>query len=293
MSPEQAQGGRNIDARSDQYSIGVILYECVTAQRPIQEAALYQQIQRVAQGDFAAPRSVNPNIPVPFSNLILRAMARRPADRYPSTRLLGHDLLAFASERIRANYAEELSQDELQETRPLGPPSENAALENAVTWRQQTRQPTALLEEAPRRSQSVRRVAAVALPIGMATAVLWQISTTLISRLPETAPADRLATRASSARPSPVSTQRDVASSTTNPELDVPSSAEGRAFAELRSAQPSPLKPRRSATMLRAVNERSPSPLPSEASRAGSKPTSPLEKEQDKLSGSDPYAQQK
>jgi serine/threonine-protein kinase len=117
MSPEQAQTEKNIDAKSDQYSLGVILYECVAGRRPIEEPALYRLMQRIVQGDFPPPRQLNPNIPGAFEQVILGAMARAPADRFPTTRALGRALLPFASERVRANYAEELAQDEQQSVR--------------------------------------------------------------------------------------------------------------------------------------------------------------------------------
>ena len=56
MSPEQAQASKNIDLRSDQYSLGVILYECATGKRPLEETSIYALIQRIVRGDFAAPR---------------------------------------------------------------------------------------------------------------------------------------------------------------------------------------------------------------------------------------------
>jgi serine/threonine-protein kinase len=108
MSPEQAQSPKDVDGRSDQYSLGVILYECVTGRRPIDEPIFQLLFGRIVNGDFPAPRQLNPNLPVSFEQLILRAMAREPADRFTNTRALGRELLVYASERVRANYAEEL-----------------------------------------------------------------------------------------------------------------------------------------------------------------------------------------
>ena len=109
MSPEQAQGAKHVDVRSDQYSLGVILYECATARRPIEEDSMYPLLRRIVQGDFPSPRQINPNVSSAFENVILRAMARDPAQRFTTTRALGLALLDFASNGVRAAHAAELS----------------------------------------------------------------------------------------------------------------------------------------------------------------------------------------
>jgi len=108
MSPEQARGDQQIDTRSDQYSIGVILYQCVTGRRPLQGVPLYVLMQRTVHGDFPPPRQVHPALPSALEALILQAMARQPERRFPSTRALGQALAVFASDSVRSAYAAEL-----------------------------------------------------------------------------------------------------------------------------------------------------------------------------------------
>jgi serine/threonine-protein kinase len=108
MSPEQARGDKQIDARSDQYALGVILYQCVTGRRPLQGVPLYSLIQRTVHGDFPPPRQLHPALPSAFEALILQAMARQPDRRFASTRALGQALLAFASGAQRSAYGAEL-----------------------------------------------------------------------------------------------------------------------------------------------------------------------------------------
>jgi len=107
-SPEQAQGEKSLDGRSDQYSLGVILYQCCTGRPPIVEASFPALLQRVVAGDFAAPRALNSQLPIAFEDLILTAMARDPARRFPSTRALGRALLEFASDTVVAAHTQEL-----------------------------------------------------------------------------------------------------------------------------------------------------------------------------------------
>lgn len=176
MSPEQAQTDKNVDARSDQYTLGVIVYECVTGRRPIEEPALYQLIQRVVQGDIPAPRQVNPNISAVFEHVILRAMARQPSDRFPTTRALGQALLPFASDRIRANYSDELAhEDQPGPPTPIssgaGPPAGlGTTLGESVHEREGSRRPQ-------ERSSRTLPLAGGALLLGIAGLVAWKLST--------------------------------------------------------------------------------------------------------------------
>jgi serine/threonine-protein kinase len=109
MSPEQARGERTIDARTDQYSLGVIIYEAAVGRLPRDNPSVLKLIHEVACGGFQAPRVHNPDLSPEFEAVILRAMSDEPKDRYESIRALGAALLPFASLRAREYWGPEFA----------------------------------------------------------------------------------------------------------------------------------------------------------------------------------------
>jgi serine/threonine protein kinase len=96
MSPEQVAGCREVDARTDVYALGVVLYECVTGKVPFDAESLPALGARIHEGDFVPASRHRPDAPLGFDVLVARAMARRPADRFPSMPAL-RDALATLS----------------------------------------------------------------------------------------------------------------------------------------------------------------------------------------------------
>ena len=118
LSPEQCAMNGMIDKRADVYALGVVLYEFLTGARPFEGRSEIQILQLILQGAASPPTSYVPQLPQALSEVVMRAIAVRPEDRYQDCEALAEALAKVAkqqgwslSERRLAAYMDETQQE--------------------------------------------------------------------------------------------------------------------------------------------------------------------------------------
>jgi CheY-like chemotaxis protein/tRNA A-37 threonylcarbamoyl transferase component Bud32 len=94
MPPEQLMA-EQVDARSDLYAAGVVLYECLTGQLPFQAGSVISLVAKLLKEEPRPPHDVNQEVPPALSALVLRLLAKRPEDRVQTAVELGLQLAAL------------------------------------------------------------------------------------------------------------------------------------------------------------------------------------------------------
>ncbi len=98
MAPEQISGAEKVDARSDVYAAGVVLFEAVTGRVPFQAVQLFDLMRAHVEQAPPLPRSIRPDVPEAVEQVILTALAKDPAHRFQTAGAMAHALeLASAS----------------------------------------------------------------------------------------------------------------------------------------------------------------------------------------------------
>ncbi|MBI5516824.1 MAG: serine/threonine protein kinase [Deltaproteobacteria bacterium] len=105
MAPEQVRGARLVTAASDQYSLGVVLYEALTGETPFDGRNSYEVMSAIMKTRLRPPSALRPGLPPALEAVVLRAMRRSPGARFTSLTAFGAALLPFASEAVRAQWS--------------------------------------------------------------------------------------------------------------------------------------------------------------------------------------------
>jgi serine/threonine-protein kinase len=107
MSPEQILGDK-LDFRSDLFSLGIVLYQCITGQKPFVEDETRTVMQRIRLDRYAHPRKLVAGVPSSMERILARCMEKVPAVRYSTTQALIDDLMEFLSGRVLINHSARL-----------------------------------------------------------------------------------------------------------------------------------------------------------------------------------------
>ncbi|MEK7750573.1 MAG: serine/threonine-protein kinase, partial [Acidobacteriota bacterium] len=137
MSPEQIQG-QHIDGRTDIFSAGVVLYQFLTGQRPFTGAGAWTIAKKIIQEDPPLPSSINVALPKEFDQVVSKALAKQPEDRYLNARDF-----ARALKRVLEGKPAEEDNDATIVVRAPEPAARPAAKAEAPK------------EEAPRKSEEI------------------------------------------------------------------------------------------------------------------------------------------
>jgi serine/threonine protein kinase len=108
MSPEQATGGP-VDAQSDLFSLGVVLYECLTGINPFAATTPSETFRRLKAGEYSPVELLRSDAPPDLVAILKQAMAKDPAERFPSAGRMYEALLAFLYAHGRRYSAHDLA----------------------------------------------------------------------------------------------------------------------------------------------------------------------------------------
>lgn len=101
LSPEQIEG-RSTDGRSDLFSLGIVLYQLATGQRPFESNSVDVVCAQILKAKITPPTKVNPMLPRAFDGIVARCLARNPEDRYANGEILSTALESVGREAVVA-----------------------------------------------------------------------------------------------------------------------------------------------------------------------------------------------
>ena len=163
MSPEQASG-LDIDQRTDQFALGIVLYELLTFQRLFKRSNEIQTLTAVAECDVKPPSTINPNIPPELDAIVMKALAKEREDRFKdlqefqlaleewlmSTRQASSS--ALLSNFLKSLYADRLAQEAQQAAREELPFERDLSTGGSVISQRIQRRRSSIIANAPRGS---------------------------------------------------------------------------------------------------------------------------------------------
>jgi eukaryotic-like serine/threonine-protein kinase len=101
MSPEQAVG-KSVDAHTDIYSLGAVMYEMLAGRKPFHSSSADKLLQQIAHKTPPAPHEVDHRIPLALSEIVMKAMSKRPEKRYETAERMALDIKRYLVRQRRA-----------------------------------------------------------------------------------------------------------------------------------------------------------------------------------------------
>jgi hypothetical protein len=135
MSPEQALGQTDLDARSDLYSVGAMLFQMVTGTPPFEGDTSQEIVAKHISEPPPEPTSLNARVPPWLSDVIVRCLAKRPADRFASAAAVLEALQSmYRSGPAARSHGQEVAPElEAQQTTPIATPAAGEGSSGGLT----------------------------------------------------------------------------------------------------------------------------------------------------------------
>ncbi|WP_334187255.1 serine/threonine protein kinase [Noviherbaspirillum sp.] len=127
MSPEQASG-KQVDERTDIYSLGAVMYEMLTGRKPFEAGDTANLLQQIAYKAPPPPSELDPRIPVALSQIVMMAMSKKPEKRYPSAEKMALDIKRFLMRERRARRSLQIPVATLEQKDPAADTPEQGKL---------------------------------------------------------------------------------------------------------------------------------------------------------------------
>jgi len=132
ISPEQVKGSREVDVRADIYAIGAILYHLLTGSKPFPDGGKFDVMLAHVQAEPRPPSELREHLPEGLSEVVLRAMAKDPTQRYQTAAELTAALKPYQAEQPILARTEESLKAALGAARPEPPPEDRNDVDGAT-----------------------------------------------------------------------------------------------------------------------------------------------------------------